>query len=87
MKQLVHDVKTCDTCEQIIDARNVTQFYEDNFDFARSMPWEDFLLDDGGVRVNLELRKILYDAEIDYHSPATFFSQSGTQACVNFAVY
>jgi 3-mercaptopyruvate sulfurtransferase SseA len=52
------------------------------------MPWEDFLFDDGiGFRPNVDLRKILKDAEIDFRDPATFFSQSGTQATVNFAVY
>ncbi len=42
------------------------------------MPWEDFLMDDGGIKINAELRKLLIDAEIDYRKPATMFSQSGT---------
>ena len=87
MMELYDEVTDCDTCEQFIDARNASIFYEDNIENARSLPWDEFVNDDATLKLNRELRSIIKDADLDYHYPATFFARPGAHATFDFAVF
>lgn len=87
MIELNHEVRECDTCEQYVDARNASEFYAKNVDYAINLPWDEFVNDDATLKSNVELRKIIKDADLDYHNPATFFSRVNAHATFDFAVF
>ena len=84
---LYGEVTDCDTCEQFIDARNASTFFGDNIEFARSLPWDEFVNDDATLKSNRDLRKIISEADLDYHYPSTFFARPGAHATFDFAVF
>jgi thiosulfate/3-mercaptopyruvate sulfurtransferase len=74
MMHLHKDLQGCDTCEQLVDSRNASAFYEDTIDYARNLPWDEFVNEDATIKSNSDLRKLIKEADLDYHRPASFFA-------------